>query len=327
MKIDQIRDAGGHTIIGDNDDPILKTFEIDGKLIIIKQKSVHGWYFADKVDPQRTNISLPTDIQECVLKQGANSEIVARTVLTASLLFDKKYLIDTVDVNGVLKIAFRIAQDLIELENSIKKYQDDYQSEISSSSSSHPFKLPHIDNLESRCETIIQKADHVLRSLRSMARTVWSNEEVVHSSDVGSVMLKKYGNNHCWGLFLEDSAPFIHRIRNIRDGLEHPYNEPVRIVNFELQSDGHVLAPTITSEHRTPKLAKIDLSEFFRILLTNLIEIAEAVIAGLASGQVKVGYPHYHVLDIPKSERRYPFVQYCIWSETPLGPEGFFHQK
>lgn len=86
--IDRIRDSGGHADIGTLEDgAIIEMKNIGGRLLIIKERAIYEMVMADTIDPERTNINLPTTIHKLIIDKGTESETVSRTLLTAMTLF------------------------------------------------------------------------------------------------------------------------------------------------------------------------------------------------------------------------------------------------
>lgn len=86
------RNSGGVADIGTEEDgAIIDTFNLNEKIIIIKERALYEFMLADYVDPERTNILIPNSIQKLIIKQGCESEMVCRTFLTAKNLFQPQY--------------------------------------------------------------------------------------------------------------------------------------------------------------------------------------------------------------------------------------------
>lgn len=120
-QIDIKRDSGGQTIIGSEaDGAVTDLFEFDGKLLAVKTKAIYELILADKVDPQRENFNLPTDIQRCVLNFGSESELVSRILLMSKILLTG--ILPTIDHNRALILIFDGLLELVALQNEILEY-------------------------------------------------------------------------------------------------------------------------------------------------------------------------------------------------------------
>ena len=75
--VDKIRESGGSVDIGtEADGAITDMFNLNGRLIIIKEKSIYELIQADEIDPSRENADLPRDIQRLIINLGSDSELV-----------------------------------------------------------------------------------------------------------------------------------------------------------------------------------------------------------------------------------------------------------
>src|SRR5579862_7806392 len=97
---------------------------IRGRMIIVKTKSIYEMAMADDIDPQRTNINLPPTVQKLIVDQGSDSEMVAKTFLTAKTLFKPEFFESTLDTERILKLSLEILEELVILEREIDKYLD-----------------------------------------------------------------------------------------------------------------------------------------------------------------------------------------------------------
>ena len=112
-------------------------------------------------------------------------------------------------------------------------------------------------------------------------------------------------------------------IREIRNGLDHRLKHTT-VLDFEIQTDGNILSPTIELAHKKTKLQRTSLSEFLEISVQNILVIVEETFAHLASkNQTSGGIPK-HVKLIPEERRWNKFVKYSFWS--PIGEGGYFSQ-
>src|ERR1700744_3072852 len=97
--IDRKRDSSGHFDVGDETDgAIQQTLNVDGKLLIIKERSIYEVTFAGHIDPERTNYALPPVIQKKILPLGTESEMVSKTYLMALAMLKREYLAPYIDL-------------------------------------------------------------------------------------------------------------------------------------------------------------------------------------------------------------------------------------
>lgn len=329
--IDRIRESGGHADIGTNEDgAIMEMQNVGGRLLIIKERSIYEMVFADTIDPQRTNINLPPTIHKLIIDKGTESETVARTFLTAKTIFRPQYIPSTIDCDKLLSLTIDILSEFCLLEKEIWEYQDaenkaatDYEKRRTQKSS---FELPSVVNLESKCKTIFQKADHVEQILMDIITHFYPNQGLTkqsHFPKFHEVLTKVYGEKDSFAEFISKTLYFMRVVRELRNGFDHRLSS-VTASDFELQTDGNILSPTITLNHKEVKLDRTSLSEFLKLTNVNLIDIVETTFAFLAGRNVKADGMPYQLREIPEDKRRHKYVRYSFW--MPIGHEGFYCQ-
>ena len=78
-EIERKRNQGGIAEVGSKEDgAILEMQKIGKRLFVIKQRSIYEFIMADDIDPERTNIHLPNNMNRLIINQGVESEIVSR---------------------------------------------------------------------------------------------------------------------------------------------------------------------------------------------------------------------------------------------------------
>ena len=111
--IDILRDSAGVMTVGEPGDEIVATFELRGSLHMVTGNGIYSIQLADQIDPERTNPNIP-NTHQLVRRCGADSEIVARILLTATELFDPTYLAEPFDHKTALEFVFDALKDLID---------------------------------------------------------------------------------------------------------------------------------------------------------------------------------------------------------------------
>ncbi len=329
--IDRKRESGGEAEIGSHEDgAVVEMIPIQGRLIVVKTKSIYEMAMADDIDPNRTNIGLPTSIQKLIVKQGSDSEIVSKTFLTAKTLFKSSNFEKAIDTDRILKLSIEMLEEFITLEREIEKYLaeekrliEEYNSRKDKSGS---YSIPSIMNLETECKTIFQKADHIEQILMEIVTVFYPNDGLTkqsHFPRLYDVLKVKYGENDRLTEFIHETLPFMKVVRELRNALDHRL-KAVTICNFDIQPDSTVLTPTIELRSKTEKLNRTPLSEFLPMTLKNMLAIVEAALVLLASKNVKSNALSKTVKEIPKEIRRNPNVRYCFW--LPFGQDGFYDQ-
>lgn len=329
--IDRIRESGGHADIGTSEDgAIMEMYNVGGRLLIIKERSIYEMIFADAIDPERTNFNLPPTIHKLIIDKGTQSETVARTFLTAKTIFKSQYIASTINCDTLLSLTIDMLSEISLLEMEIGKYQeveDNVSAEYEKRRSQKgAFELPSVVNLESRCKTIFQKADHVEQILMEIITHFYPNKGLTkqsHFPKFHEVLQKLYGDKDGFAAFIGKTLNFMRVVRELRNGLDHRL-PTVTVKDFELQTDGNILTPTINLNHKDIKIDRTSLSEFLKLTTANLLEIVETTFAFLAGRNVKTDGMPYQLKEIPEADRRHKYVRYSFW--LPIGPNGFYCQ-
>lgn len=329
--IDRKRESAGYVDIGSLEDgAIIEIKEIGGRILAIKEHSIYELIFADKIDPERTNISLPSTIQKLIIDKGAESEIMGRTFLTAKTIFKSEYLNENVDCNYVLGLTIDLLSELSILEKEINDYYQEenisilnYEKRMSEKGS---FQIPSIANLETRCKTIFQKVDQIKQTLIEIIYHFYPNRGMnkqSHFPKFYEILKETYGEKDSFTEFIGHTLDFIRVMRELRNALDHRLST-YKITDFELKSDGIIHSPTIELNQKDVKLEKTNLKDFLNLTIQNMIDIIEVSFAFLAARAVKTSKMQYRIMEIPVDKRRYKFVKFSFW--IPLGNEGFYCQ-
>lgn len=307
----------------------METYDLNGRLLVIKEKSVYEVFFADTLDSKRENLILPSTTQRLLLTIGTESELFSRTFLTAKRLFDKKFLRGDIATDKALELTFELVIELNILDDEIQDYISIENKTIANyeekKSKNLDHSVPSIPDIRTRCKTIFQKADHVLQAQMDIIRLFYPEfNGTSYYKSFYSFLESKYGEQDHLVMFLRNTISFIMTIRNIRNCLDHRRSE-IRINDFELQSTLEIHIPTIEIDYLESKLDKVSLAQYFSATKENLLSIFEYLIAYLCSKFIKSEriLPS-KVSFIPQERRRNKFAKFAYWS--PLGDGGYFYQ-
>src|SRR5680860_786413 len=103
--IDIKRERGGGADIGTKEDgAIVEMFKLGNKLIVIKERSVYEFNFADDIDPERKYPDLPSNTQKLILDIGIESAMFTRIFLTAKNLFKSEFLSHDINTDEALNL-------------------------------------------------------------------------------------------------------------------------------------------------------------------------------------------------------------------------------
>lgn len=328
--IDIKRSSGGQAEIGSEaDGAIMEMYNLGGRILVIKEKSIYELRMADDIDPDRKNPNLPPSTQKLILPLGTTSEMFSRTFLTARRLFKPEYFSLPFNLTVALSLALEVIQELSVLDEEITDYlaaekkASDYYEERKSKNLDHA--IPSVTDIKTRCKTIFQKVDHVLQAQMEIIRMFFP--EFSKQSYYGKFLEfieEKHNDKIEFIDFLKRIVPFIELTRNIRNCLDHRRTE-TEIKDFELQGNLDILTPTIEIEYLTSKLERTSLASFLPTVKENLVTINENLLAHLCSIALNPDrYMPNRVLIIPEEKRINKFIKFAYWSA--LGEGGFYHQ-
>ncbi len=329
--INRIRNRGGVADIGTaKDGAILEMYNLDEKLITIKEHSLYEFYTADYVDPQRTNAALPSNIQKLIINEGANSELVSATFLTAKTLF-RPDAFPGVNVIEAIRLSLKLMLELKELKNEVESFLNKERevSEVYDAQRGKlgSYALPAIGNVEQRCTTIFQKADKSEQIIIEIIMIFYESDGLKiqsHFPEFYEVLKRKLGEEDTFTKFIQETLDFMNIVRELRNSLDHRLRF-VEAKDFELQLDGSVLTPTIELKKiRSAKLERTALSGFLKVVLQNFLTISESTFAYIAAKQSKPSIMAAEVRVIPEEKRRYKHLKFAFWAN--LGEGGWYNQ-
>lgn len=310
--IDHIRESGGRIEIGTPDDPsdITAMLSIDDVLYAIKKNGIYAVKLADAIDPERTNPNIPP-IQQRILAYGSESSLVGQTLLTAKQLFNEQVLPDWFDCKNAIVRSLEALKDLAamhELVDAFKKAQDDEVSAFSTRPQTQgALALPSIGDVEMRCKTFFQKADHVSRSLLSIIKLFYKKKQGIGGIDeLARFAIVSYGKEDPFTKYLDNVAPTLKYIRLTRNCLEHP-NPPAKqaiIHDFTLLADGNIAPPNIEIISRPDTYPPADVSVTMEQLSEALPQIFEGMLACLCSKHMQsIGGLDMHIIELAPEQR------------------------
>lgn len=329
--IDRKRESAGMANIGTKEDgAIIETTKIGERLIVIKEKSIYEFMMADEIDPERTNIKLPNNIHKLIINQGSESELVSRVFLTAKTLFKTELFSKEIDVNKALTLSLKLLLELTILDKEIssfiqkeKQLCDEYEANRDKPVS---YSIPSFGDIETRCKTIFQKADHYEQILMEIITIFFIDLGLTKQSHFPNFYEKiktKYTKEDPFSKFLNSTLSFMKRIRAFRNAFDHRL-ETVNVFDFELQKNSDVLMPSFELKHKDVKMERQSITEFLAVIVPNMILIFENTIAYMSNKTFTPSLMANGVREIPEDKRRYKFVKYSFWA--PLGVRGYYNQ-
>ncbi len=328
-EIDRKRNQGGTAEIGSKEDgAILEMQKIGKRLFIIKEKAIYELIMADDIDPHRTNINLPNNMHKRIINQGVESEIVSRIFITGKTLFKQNLFDKKIITDKALILSLELLQELAMLQTEINDYLaqekiviEEYKTKTGS------YIIPAIENLQTTCKTIFQKAYQIEQILIDLVVIFYPAEKGLnkqsHFPKLYDFIKNKYGENDVFTKFIKSTLGFMKIIIELRNGLDHRL-DTVKVENFELLPDGNLFSPTIALSYKDVKLNREALNSFLPIIVENLTILFENISAHLCVKNSNPGMMGFKIVEIPENLRQNKFVRYCFWS--PMGEGGYYDQ-
>lgn len=315
LRIDRLRDGAVSMTIGDSSDGAIKEMVnvADQDLYLIKERSIYRMLLADRIDPQRTNSSIPNSNQK-IASSGFLSEIVGRSFLTANALFNVSQFDAKFDRKEIMDQALNVMAELLAAEK-IKSellVAEEIAANALQQPTSQGFTIPSVENLLPQVKAFIQRIEHASQALYRFSQIFYNHSQKMFDGFADKV-LEIYGNNHEFTEFSRELARFMNFVRNARHCVEHPkVGQKIIVQDFALGADNLLSAPRIEIVH--PKTAEVEMavSDFVERALDSILTASESLMVHLASNH-SVGLAGFEVAvgSIP-AERRKEGSQTCV---------------
>jgi len=314
--IDLQREGAAFMNVGSPDDlsPITAMIVIGKKMHVVKASSIYEVRLADEIDPGRTNPSIP-NTQQKVLSIGSDAEAVGRILLTANALLKKNYL-PNFDCDEALRLSFEVLKDIVAMGEISETLRQEEQASTANLRDNRKADgsvlLPSIKNLPQRCREFVQKADHGLGKLYSIVQIFYPRARKPYFEGFSDTLIALYGATDPFAEGVLRAVPFLKFVRDTRNCVEHPkQNQKITVKDFSFDPSGKVLAPTIEVVHARSPHDAVNVSVFMRDISAAIIDVVEAMIAGLCSRHVtsSAGLP-FEVVALPEDMRQQKFVRY-----------------
>jgi hypothetical protein len=217
-----------------------------------------------------------------------------------------------------MSLTFEVLKDLVAMETGAAEFVAIETTEIERMRSRPPnsgsFTLPAITDVEARCKTFFQKADHVEQALWDIVRLFYpAIQSKCHFEKLCESAETQYGSNDDFPKFIKEALPFLVMVRNVRDCLDHRNAKGVVITNFVMQPDGTIVRPAIEVAFRATKQPKVELATLLPAVVSSMLNVFDTMLAFLCGKNpnpnsglpVEVGF-------VPEGKRRNKFVQYSF---------------
>lgn len=310
--IDRLRESAGRMEIGTADDSsaITAMLSMGDVLYTIKEYGIYAVKLADSIDPKRQNPHVP-NTQQRVLAYGSESELVGRTLLTASKLFNETYMPSSFNCEQAIMKSFDVLKDIVAMHEVKVAFQSSEDAEIDAFNtrkhSQDALIMPAIGDVLVRCKTFWQKADHVSQNLLGIVKLFYGKNAGAEGFEtLAKITAEKYGKDDFFTNFAIEVAPKLKYIRNVRNCLEHP-NPPAIIAivsDFSLGADMKISPPMIEANYRGQHYLPVPISWFMADAVNGLSIIFENMIAHLCNKHVQqVGGFQAEVFEVPIAQR------------------------
>lgn len=287
--IGKIRDNALSMQVGDDsDDPISAMVSVaDGDLYIIKKHAIYRVFLADEVDPERTNSSIPNGHQK-IVSQGSELEIVARSFLTANVLFNSNQFDGEVDLKQVMDLSIVVMKELL----AAQKIKCDLISQQDSALAAfqqpkqHALALPSIEGLNESLKTFVQKIEHATQTIFTFTQQFYGHSDKMWNG-FESELQELYGDADEFSKFAVSMTPFMIFVRNLRNCVEHSKDaQRVVIKDFSITADGTLKTPTVQVVHTATPQPEMEARTFLAQVESQVLEIFEKLMIHLASKHI-----------------------------------------
>ncbi len=290
QHIDKVRDSALSMQVGDeNDGSISGMVSVaNADMYIIKKHAIFRVFLADDIDPERTNIGIPNGHQR-IASQGSDSEIVARSFLTADALFNSNQFEGSADVKQIIDLAMVVMKELLaahsiesdlvsEESNALAAFQQPKQRSVA---------LPSVEGLNERLKTFVQKVEHATQGIFKFTQQFYSHTDGMWNG-FESEIKKQYGEADEFSKFAVSIRPFMTFVRNLRNSIEHPKDSQfVVIKDFAITPHGTLTSPTVQLVHPTSPQSEMNVHEFLPQVSGQVLDVFEALMVYVASKHIK----------------------------------------
>lgn len=314
--IDEIRNSAMSMKVGAPDDgKITEMVSIGDRMLVVMEQAIHVMQLADSIDPSRTNIAIP-NTQQRLLNRGADDPIVAKTLLTARVLFKKSHLGNAFDEQRGLMLALDLLKDIATMADMLSATQDAQDTAIGAfekeTAAGRHLTLPAIGDAEARCDAFAQKVGHAVDILRDIARLFYGEALKTKWIDSLSKLTKeRYGSEDPFTKFVEAACPFLLLLREMRNMIEHAKADcQIKVFDFRLLPSGQVMVPSIEIVRPDKKASQSALTSLMSQVTDDIANVAELFMAYLCNAQVQSLPPfHIQVIELPLEQRSNPLVR------------------
>lgn len=314
--IDRVRDSAMSMKVGTPEDGAIKDmFGLKDRMLFVLERAVYVMQLADDIDPDRSNISIP-NTQQKLLGRGAEDPLVAKTLLTAHILFKKSHLGETFDEERGLALALDLLKDLATMADMRAVLQEDQDKAIASFEKENvkgrSLTLPSIGDAAARCHAFTQKVGHIVDTLRDITRLFYG--EAVKKKWVDSLAeltRERYGAENPFTKYVDTMRPFLLLLREMRNMIEHAKTDwHIKTFDFQMLSNGKIMVPSVEIVRPGLETSKSTLTSLMSQVTEDIADVTEVLMAYLCNAHVQPLPPfEIQVLELPPEQRGSPLVR------------------
>ncbi|MGC3939957.1 hypothetical protein ACOTTU_19295 [Roseobacter sp. EG26] len=288
-RIGKIRDSALSMQVGDDSDgPISGMVSVaDTDMYIIKKHAIYRIFLADDIDPERTNSNIPNGHQK-IVSQGSESETVARSFLTANVLFNSNQFAGEIDLKRVMDLSIVVMKELLAAQKIERKLAREHDSALVAfeQPEQRSVALPSVEGLDENIKTFVQKIEHATQAIFTLTQQFYGHTEKLWNGFEAEIQ-KLYGDADEFSKFAASMTPFMVFVRNLRNCVEHPKDvHRVIIKDFAIAVDGTLANPTVQVVHAATPQSEIEMRLFLPQVASQVLEVFEVLMIHIASKHI-----------------------------------------
>lgn len=297
------RDDAVHFDLVGGTGPITAMCSFDAFMEVYKQDRTFRVRTPEIIDPLRTNLHAPF-VTEVVAEVGSASPIVARVLLQSVELLESAPLKIKVSKKDVLQRLHECKESLLDCEAVAARLGAQVDAiaarpEAWGDARQRVVNLPQVEKLGADVTSFLIAAKRAVRSMCQLP----SAFAQVSSDDNNFDHLAKHlaaavGEQDPLTLLVQERAPGIRHLIDLRNFQEHPGERRTVVENFAVLPNGDVAPPMwyVSGDTKRPIAAEM------RAAVTFLIETAEELLLSLVDRSVDDRFPLV-LLDIEPADR------------------------
>jgi hypothetical protein len=320
-----IRDAAGSFKLDDPSDgtPISDMLSLDGRLLLITEKSTYEVKLADQIDPERKNPNLPHNVRRKILDYGVNSGALQKTVLQANALFRDGFL--KIDIKSGMALAVEALEQYAAIERSTTEFEALQNAAIERfariDQQPRSVGLPSIEHIDSHCRTFAQRAHIFGKTTLRIAKLFYPTAS--NWDKLLEITEAKYGRDDQFTKLATGIKPTMLLVLNMRDSLEHQLPGAV-VRDFSMEVDGTVAPPTIEVNFRKSRVPRCSVLSLMQEISAFLLTCFQMMIVHMSSKSVQtVAGMQTQVIELPEANQKARHIKFgygVIGADGHLAP-------